>query len=144
MKFSILLLFSVLFAISSCQTTHKFYTNQGIIITNDENLDLARRAWNHLLVNFDAGCKWCLNFRPFYLAAYKEAKAQKYDATFAQLDLKKNPLTKAKYNIVNHPTQLFFVRFDSKSPYKYSGTKNKTKLLAWLKAKIAEVKKRGL
>jgi len=140
MKLSILLIFTTIFAISSC---YKFSINQGIIITTDVNLDLARRAWNRLLVNFDAGCKWCLNFRPYYLAAYKEAKTQKYAATFAQLDLKKNPNTKAKYKIVNHPTQLLFVRFDPKSPYKYSGTKNKTKLLAWLKQKLAEVKKRG-
>ena len=140
MKISLLLLISGLFVVSYCAT---FNTNQGIVITTDASLDLAKRAWRHLLVNFDAGCPWCRNFRPFYLAAYKQAKVSKYDATFAQLDLKTNLQTKTKYLIAHHPTQLLFVRFDPGSPYEYKGTKNMTGLLAWLKQKLAEVKKKG-
>jgi len=140
MKISHILVFSALFALSYCMT---FNTNQGIIITNDATLDSAKRAWKHLLVNFDAGCRWCLAFRPFYLGAYKQAKANKYDATFAQLDLKKNPLSKAKYKVEHHPTQLFFVRFDPKSPYQYKGTKNKDGLLTWLRQRIAAAKAKG-
>jgi len=142
MKFSILLLLSVIFSVSYCYT---YKTNQGIIILNDTNLDIAKRSWNHLLVNFDGGCKWCIQFRAYYLDAYKEAKAlpQTYTSRFCQMDLKTNPQSKALYKIEHHPTQLLFVRFDPKSPYKYTGTKNKTKLLAWLKQKLADVRKAG-
>jgi len=140
MKLSILLVLSIIFSVSYCYT---FRTSQGIVVTNDTNLDIAKRSWRRLLVNFDGGCKWCLQFRPYYVDAYKEAKAQAYDVRFAQLDLKTNPKSKAQYNITGHPWQLLFVRNDPKSPYKFTGTKNKTKLLAWLKQKLADAKAKG-
>jgi len=141
MKFLHILLTCLFVAVLYCDDTFEY--NEGIIITDDSNFEIARQTYKRLLVNFDGGCKWCRNFRPSYLAACKQGTDEGYEVKFAQLDLKSNPKTQTKYNVTGHPKQWLFVLNDRRSPYKYPGSKNKDKLLAWLKQKIEDVKARG-
>ena len=140
MKISPLVLFSIFFVVSYC---YDYDTNEGIIILNDTNFDIALDYYDHLLVNFDRGCKWCRIFRPYYLGAYNESLIENMNVTYAQLDLNTNLLIKERYEIEHHPTQLLFVKSDPYSPYRFTRTKNKDKLLAWLRETLAYIEEKG-
>ena len=139
----LLLLCASLAVLLSFADARVYSTINGSLLLNDTSLDYAKTDWKYLLVNFDKACKWCLIFRPYYKQARLDLKAENAGVAFGWLNLKTNPQSQAKYNITNHPTQLLFVKGYSKSPLKYTGTKNTNGLKTWVKAKLAQVKALG-
>ena len=139
---AILLCFTFLLALSDVDAS-VYYLINGSVLLNDTNFDQAKLDFRHLLVDFDYGCHWCLNFRPYYNEARKAAAEAGLNVTFAWMNIKKNPLTKAKYNITHHPTQMLFIRKYAKSPLTYGGTKNTKNLLAWLNVQLPAIQKLG-
>jgi len=139
-----IILFVVSLAALSTLADARIYTTiNGSLLLNDTSLDYARSDWRYLVVDFDKGCKWCHIFRPYFRQARIDLKAENAGVAFGWVNLKKNPITEAKYNIANHPTQLLFIRNYAKSPLRYYGTKNTNSLKAWIKQKLAEVKALG-
>ncbi len=140
---AILFCFAFLLALSYVDAKNTYNLLNGSVIITDANINQARLDFGHLLVNFDAGCRWCLQFRTFYNMARKSAAAAGLKVTFGWMDLKKNPLTKAKYNITRHPTQMLFIRKYPKSPLTYGGVKNAKDLLAWLNVQLPAIQRLG-
>ena len=139
---AILLCFTFLLAFSSVDAS-VYYLINGSVLLNDTNFDQARLDFGHLLVNFDHGCRWCHVFRPFYNLARIEAANASLNVTFGWMDIKKNSLTKEKYNITHHPTQMLFIRKYAESPLIYNGTKNSNDLLAWLNVQLPIIHELG-
>lgn len=139
----LILLSFALFITASCTVTRTYPLINGSVIVNDTILNTAVMDFKYLLVNFDAACKWCKIFRPFYQQARVQATAAQYGVRFAWMDLKTNPVSKAKYNITRHPTQMLFVRGYKHGPVTYYGVKNTKGLVAWLDSYMKAFKKAG-
>ncbi len=141
MKF--LFLCASLVVLLSIADARVYTTINGSLLLNDTSLDYAKTDWKYLIVDFDKGCHWCLNFRSYWKTARTDIKAEGLGVAFGWVNLNKNPETQEKYNITHHPTQLFFIKNYAKSPLKYTGTKNAKDLEAWIRTKLAYVQALG-
>ena len=140
MKF--ILLCASFIVLLSLADARVYSTINGSLLLNDSSIDFARNDWKYLVVNFDKACKWCHIFRPHLKQARLDLKAENAGVAFGWMNLKTNPVSEAKYKVVNHPTQILFIK-GYNSYFRYYGVKNANSLKAWIKQKLVDMKKLG-